>query len=131
MKLTLSFSSRCFYTWPKSQSKTFNILRMKRNTFSIIFDGLSVAKNDGTRAHCSRIFIQKYDHFVSFWYHWIFNNNILLSPENQINLVIITEAALFNSLANRSITFGISTNDTVLRIVIANLNKEHIIQMCI
>ena len=29
--------------------------------------------------------------------------------------------ALFNSLANRSIAFGISANDAVLRIVIANL----------
>ena len=38
---------------------------MKRNTFFIVFNGLSVAKNDETSAHYSRIFIQKYDHFVS------------------------------------------------------------------
>ena len=61
---------------------------MKRNTFFIVFNGLSVAKNDETSAHYSRIFIQKYDHFVSLWYCGIFINNILLSPENQINLMI-------------------------------------------
>ena len=51
MKLTLSFQSSCFATWPKSQDKNLNTLRTKRalevkqKTFFIVFKGLSVAKN--------------------------------------------------------------------------------------
>ena len=71
---------------------------MKRNTFFIVFNGLSVAKNDETSAHYSRIFIQKYDHFVSFWYRGIFINNVLVSPENQINLMIDDNEIFTNKL---------------------------------
>ena len=51
VKLTLSFKSSCFSTWPKSQNKTLNILRTKRSfkvnwkAFFIIFKGLLVTKN--------------------------------------------------------------------------------------
>ena len=51
LKLTLSFLSRGFATWPKSQDKNLNIFRTKRalevkeKVFFIIFKGLSVAKN--------------------------------------------------------------------------------------
>ena len=51
LKLTLSFSSSRFDTRPKSQGKSLNILRKKRDfnlkqkAFFIIFKRLSVAKN--------------------------------------------------------------------------------------
>ena len=51
LKLTLSFQSSCFATWPKRQDKNLNILRTKRafevkqKAFFIIFKGLSFAKN--------------------------------------------------------------------------------------
>ena len=51
MKLTLSFLSSRFSTWPKSQDKNLNILRTKRafevkeKAFFIIYNGLGVAKN--------------------------------------------------------------------------------------
>ena len=50
-KLTLSFESSRFYTWPKCQDKNLNILRTKKafkvklKACFIIFKGLSVAKN--------------------------------------------------------------------------------------
>ena len=50
LKLTLSFLSSRFATWPKSQYKILNILRTKRafdvklKAFFIIFKGLSAAK---------------------------------------------------------------------------------------
>ena len=50
MKLTISFKSSSFSTWPKSQHKNLTALRMKRvfklksKAFSIIFKALSVAE---------------------------------------------------------------------------------------
>ena len=51
LKLTLSFWSNRFATWPRSQDKNLSILRTKRafemkwKAFFIIFKGFSVAKN--------------------------------------------------------------------------------------
>ena len=51
LKLTLSFWSSCFATWPKNQDKNLNILRAKRafvvklKSFFIIFKGFLIAKN--------------------------------------------------------------------------------------
>ena len=51
MKLTLSFLSSRFATWPINQDRNLIILRTKRDfdvnkkTFFIIFKGLSAAKN--------------------------------------------------------------------------------------
>ena len=51
LKLTLSFWSNRFATWPRSQDKNLSILRTKRafevkwKAFFIIFKGFSAAKN--------------------------------------------------------------------------------------
>ena len=67
LKLTLSFWTNRFATWPRSQDKNLSILRTKRafemkwKAFFIIFKGFSVAKN------CPRFKSAPLNLAVQFW----------------------------------------------------------------